>query len=132
MNVSVPAPASVSVPTMQESQLAPASAPEIDRSCRFPVMLLFIASTMWLCLGSVLGVISSIKLHAAGFLAQSPWLTYGRVRPAFYDAVVFGFASQAGLAVALWMLARLGRNVLQGPGFIAAAGFFWNVGVAVG
>src|SRR5687768_15401233 len=121
MNVSAPAPQSAPVPITQEWESVPVSTLQIDRSCRFPVMLLLVASVAWLGCGTVLGVISSIKLHAAGFLAEVPWLTYGRVRPAFYDVVVYGFASQAGLAVALWMLARLGRNVLQGPGFIAAA-----------
>ncbi len=132
MNASSPAPPAVEVSPAQELASAPSSAFEIDRSGRWPILLLFAASLAWLGFGAALGVISSIKLHAAGFLAESPWLTYGRVRPAFHNVLVYGFASQAGLAVALWMLARLGRCVLQGPGLIATAGLFWNVGVAVG
>ena len=54
------------------------------------------------------------------------------MRPAFIDALVYGFASQAGLAAALWMLARLGRNLLQGPLFIFSATLFWNLGVFMG
>jgi cytochrome c oxidase cbb3-type subunit 1 len=123
MNASSSSLQTVSAPVSLESEPVWATTSDIYQSCRVPVMLLLMASIAWLALGTLLCVISSIKLHGAGFLAGNAWLTYGRVRPAFYDVLVYGFASQAALAVALWMLARLGRNVLQGlvssplPGF---------------
>jgi cytochrome c oxidase cbb3-type subunit 1 len=132
MSVSPSAQQTVVVSDADASDARHLAPSEIDASCRLPVMVLFVASVAWLIAGLTLGVISSIKLHGAGFLAECPWLTYGRVRPASVDILVYGFASQAGLAAALWMFARLARNVLQGPVFIALGSLFWNVGVAIG
>lgn len=132
MNVAPPSPESAAVPEAAEVRLPPVSPAEIDRSCRAPVGALFGGAACWLLFAILLGVISSIKMHGPGFLAHSPWLTFGRVRPAFMEALVFGFASQAALGTALWLLARLGRNVFQGPNATAIAAGFWNLGVLVG
>jgi cytochrome c oxidase cbb3-type subunit 1 len=48
------------------------------------------------------------------------------------NALIYGFAMQAGLGVLLWMLAHLGRTRLQaGPPIIMGA-ILWNMGVSVG
>src|SRR5216110_329549 len=81
---------------------------EIDASCRWPILTVFVGALIWLVLNSVLGLITSIKLHAPGFLANCSWLSYGRVSPAQTNALMFGFALQAAVAVAVWLLCRLG------------------------
>ncbi len=43
------------------------SSPEIDASCRVPLLALFGGAALWLVIGSVLAMIASIKFHAAGF-----------------------------------------------------------------
>src|ERR1051325_3568768 len=73
------------------------TASEIDASCRWPLLTLFVGAVIWLVLNSVLGLITSIKLHAPGFLADCSWLSYGRVSPAQTNALMFGFASQAAI-----------------------------------
>jgi cytochrome c oxidase cbb3-type subunit I len=105
---------------------------EIDASCRGPVLFFFFNSLLWLGLGSVLLLISSIKLHGPGFLANIPWLTFGRVRPAALDAILYGFATQAAFGLLLWFLCRLGRVVLGNPPAILIAGLVWNLGVTLG
>lgn len=95
-------------------------------------MFLFSSALIWLVIGIVLGLISSIKLHGPGFLSQLSWLTYGRVYPASQNAVVYGFSAQALLGIALWLIARLGRVSLQGPGMIVVGGVFWNFAIAMG
>lgn len=107
------------------------STAEIDASCRIPVLHFFLAALSWLVFGSVLGLISSIKMHGS-FLDQTPWLTYGRVWPAAMNAILFGFASQAGLGVMVWLIARLGRNAVSGVILPTFAGVLWNLGVATG
>src|ERR1041384_5514078 len=95
----------LSTPSVQETAVAvsaPAgerrlAATEIDASCRWPLLLLFCSGICWLVFGTGLALISSIKLHAPGFLADSPWLTLGRVRPATMNSILYGFASQVGL-----------------------------------
>src|SRR5881396_3599207 len=89
-----------------QQRLTPA---QIDASCRWPLLLLFGSGVCWLVLGTVLSLIVSIKLHAPGFLADYSWLTLGRVRPAAMNAFLYGFASQVGIGVLLWLMCRLGR-----------------------
>jgi cytochrome c oxidase cbb3-type subunit 1 len=131
MNAPLPSPGVPAGSDLSASSVRVSSA-EIDRSCRLPVLVLFTSALLWLLLGLTLALISSIKLHSAGFLAQCPWLTYGRVYPASLNAVVYGFATPAALGTALWLLARLGGNALFGAGFITIGVLFWNLGVALG
>src|SRR5256885_3098304 len=109
--MSAPAPSTLA-PAVSRAVSPPAeeqrvTTAEIDASCRNPVMSLFINGAAWLVLGLLLAVISSIKLHAPGFLSSSAWLTLGRVRPAAINAILYGFASQTALGVLLWMMCRL-------------------------
>lgn len=120
---------SVLVAEPREERLSPM---EIDRSCRWPLLLLFASSVIWLLLGLTLAVISSIKMHAPGFLGDCPFLTLGRVRPAAMNALLYGFASQAGIGVMLWLLCRLGGVRLALPLPLIIAGRLWNLGMAVG
>ncbi len=89
-------------------------------------------AAVWLVLSSVLGLIASIKFHSPNFLAGSAWLSYGRVFPASTNALVYGFAIPSGLAVGLWLLARLGRVPLAQPWLIAVGAKLWHFGVLVG
>jgi cytochrome c oxidase cbb3-type subunit 1 len=103
-----------------------------DASCKVPVALLFSGALAWLVVGTSLDLLSHLSLHSSGLLADYAWLTYGRIRPAFWNAWVYGFASPAGLGVALWMICRLGRVPLVSPRSVFIATLFWNLGVAVG
>src|SRR5262245_8482065 len=105
---------------------------EIDASCRWPLLLLFTSSVCWLLFGTVLALIAAIKLHKASFLADSAWLTLGRIRPAAMNSFLYGFASQAGIGVMLWLLCRLGRVKLCFQWPLLVASKLWNIGVLVG
>lgn len=111
---------------------APAPVEVIDRSCRWPILVLVVLATGWLVAAGVFAVFAAIKLHAPGMLAQHAWLTYGRVQPAAWNAFVFGFASLAGLAMALWMTARLSGAPLRGGGFIILGALVWHAGLKIG
>jgi len=108
------------------------SAAEIDASCRWPLLLLFTSGVLWLVFGTILALIAAIKLHKADFLADCPWLTLGRVRPASMNSFLYGFASQVGFGVALWLMCRLGgvKLIFQWP--LLVAWKLWNIGVTVG
>jgi cytochrome c oxidase cbb3-type subunit I len=105
---------------------------EVDRSCRVPVVALFLGATIWLVVSSVFGLIASIKFHSPNFLADAAWLTYGRVRPVASNTLLYGFGLQAGLAVTLWLIARLGRSRLIQPGAAFLGAKLWNIGIAAG
>src|SRR5215471_17456880 len=82
---------------------------EINDSCRMPLLVMFASAAVWLVIGSFFGLIASIKFHSPSFLADCAWLTYGRVRPAYINALLYGFGIQAGLGVTVWLFAWLGR-----------------------
>lgn len=122
---------------MNEPSTKPVASPpellaEIDRSCRLPLLVLLFSALAWLAAGSVLALIASAQLHAPAVLGDCPFLTHGHVKPAANNALVFGFASQAGIAVALWLFCRLGRTPLFAPLGVAIAAIFWNLGVTAG
>jgi cytochrome c oxidase cbb3-type subunit 1 len=96
------------------------------------LLVLFISAAVWLVIGSVFALISSIKFHQPSFLASCSCLTYGRVHPAYLNALLFGFCVQAGLGFTLWQFVRLGRTPLAQPWLVTLGGALWNLGVTVG
>ncbi len=108
------------------------STTEIDRSCCVPLLALFGGAALWLVVGSVFGLIASIKFHAPDFLANCAWLTYGRLQPAADDALLYGFCLPAGLGVALWLLARISLTPLRGAIIPVVAANLWHLGVLAG
>jgi cytochrome c oxidase cbb3-type subunit I len=124
-----PSPLSPQGPPAISSPAAPA---EIDSSCRVPLLLLFLSAAVWLVISSTFALITSIKFHSPNFLADFPWLTYGRVHPVCLNAALYGFCLQAGLGVALWLLARLGRTTLAQRWLVTLGALVWNLGVTLG
>jgi cytochrome c oxidase cbb3-type subunit 1 len=105
---------------------------EIATSARVPLFVLFVGAAIWLVIASVLGLIATLKFHSTGFLAGTEELTYGRVYPAANNAFLYGFALQAGLGAALWLLAQIGQTKIVQPWVAAFGGKLWNLGVLLG
>jgi cytochrome c oxidase cbb3-type subunit 1 len=104
----------------------------IDASTRGPVLFFFGNAILWLFLATFLGLIASIQLHNPEFLGDYPFLTYGRVWPAYTNVLSFGWASLSGMGVAIWLLARLCRVQIKLPGVLITGGVFWQVGLTYG
>ena len=132
MLVRTVAPEAVATPAPPSTEAVELDSAAIDLSCRLPVVFLAASGAAWLVLGLLFSLISSIKLHGPGFLADTAWLTIGRIRPAGNNAILYGFASQAAVAVAVWLLCRLGGNRLVLPRLITAGGVIWNAGLTLG
>src|SRR6185295_7060964 len=96
------------------------------------LLIMFLSAAGWLIVASVLGLIASIKFHSPNFLADCSLLTYGRVHPAATNALLYGFAVQAGLGVLLGIFARQGPNALAHPLLLGAGAKLWNFGVLLG
>jgi cytochrome c oxidase cbb3-type subunit 1 len=109
-----------------------AEAAATDASVRLPVLVLLGFAVLWLLTASALGLVAAMKLHTPSFLASCEFLTYGRVYPAALNAFVWGWGINAGLAVALWLMARLARATLPGAGLLTVAAVAWNIGVKLG
>lgn len=129
---SAPSPAAKPSPAASSAPADRAESAAIDASVKAPVLLLLGAAILWLLAGSAFALIASIKLHTPGFLADCELLTYGRVQPAANNALAYGWGLNAGLAVGLWLLARLARATLRHGGLILVAVVFLNLGVTLG
>src|ERR1700730_5662138 len=92
----------------------------IDASTRLPVLFFYGSAIVWLLLGTLLAGFTSFKLHAPDLLANVGFLTWGRVRPAHMNVMVYGWASMAGMGTAIWMMARLCRTTLRHPLLLVA------------
>ena len=81
----------------------------------------------------MLALISSIKMHHPEWLFPNwSFLTFGRVRPAHLNAVVYGWASMAGIGTSIWLMCRLSRAELVYPKMLVIACMLWNFGMLVG
>jgi cytochrome c oxidase cbb3-type subunit 1 len=105
---------------------------QIDQSTRLLALIFIGTSVVWLLVGTVFALIASIKLHTPGFLAQYEWLSFGIVRTAHLNAVIFGWATNAAIAVCFWLMARLSRTQLRHAGILYVSGAAWNLGVLIG
>lgn len=105
---------------------------KIDSSMRFAVLGLIKGSVIWLLVASLLGLIVSIKLHSPSYLSEYSWLTYGKAYPAFWNALVYGWLFNAGLACVAWIVARLGGRPSGNSAVLAISGGAWNLAVLIG
>lgn len=105
---------------------------EVDRAARWPVGVFIGSSIFWLVFGSLLAIAASVKLHDPEFLADHPWLTFGRVRPAHLNTVAYGWLSTAGIGIGLWILSRLCRAPILDHRSLTLAAILWNLGNFVG
>jgi cytochrome c oxidase cbb3-type subunit 1 len=119
-------------PANEPDTLASHERAEIDASTRGPVLLFFGTAIFWLLVGSVLGLVSAWKMTHPVLLDQMAWMTFGRLRPAHLNTVIYGWASAAGIGVGLWLTARLCRVPLMHSKLLVSAAIFWNIGVLVG
>jgi cytochrome c oxidase cbb3-type subunit 1 len=103
-----------------------------DRSSRRVVLVSFGSAIVWLLLGSLLALVASIKLHAPDWLVQQGWLTFGRVRPAHLNAMIYGWASLAMVGVSCWLIPRLVHTELRHARVAELGVWLWNVGVLIG
>ncbi len=103
-----------------------------DQSSKWPVLAFLASAVAWLVVGSVFGLLTSLKFNLPDFLAADAALTFGRLRPAHLNVVAYGWLSMAGVAVSLWLVPRLVRHPLVGGAWATVGSVFWNLGVTAG
>lgn len=101
-----------------------------DRSTAFPVFMFIAFSCMWLVLGSLAGLTSSLKLHMPDWLTSEAWMTFGRMRTVHLTAVLYGWITNAELGIIIWLIPRLMRTHLRGALWVMLGGALINVGFA--
>src|SRR6185503_5509579 len=105
---------------------------EIDASARFPLSLLLASSLLWLVLSGALALLHFAQTLSPGLLAECPALSYGRVVGLQETAFIYGWVANSGLAIALWILGRLGGAPLRSLNWTVVGTLFWNLGVTIG
>ncbi|MFT6618430.1 MAG: cytochrome c oxidase cbb3-type subunit 1 [Limisphaerales bacterium] len=110
----------------------PSTLDEVEASLRLPVLHSVLAAAFWLVVGSALLLVSTIQLTGSGLFADSGFLTYGKTKPAAWIALLYGFALQMGIAVALFVVCRRSKKALRHPFTVFVASKFWNLGVVLG
>jgi cytochrome c oxidase cbb3-type subunit 1 len=110
---------------------APASA-QVDNSGRAALLALWISSGVWLVISSAFANISSLTFPGPGLFANCAALSYGRARPAGLNALLYGFCLQAGIAIALWLFAHLGRARIAHSAMIIVGVVLLNLGITLG
>jgi cytochrome c oxidase cbb3-type subunit I len=104
----------------------------MDSHARVPLLLLIGSGVVWLVISGILALIAAIQLHSPQFLADCSWFTFGRTQALRETAFIYGWSANAGLAIGLWVLGRLGGNPLRGLNWAIAGTLFWNLGVTAG
>lgn len=103
-----------------------------DLHARGPLLLLIGSGLVWLVISGVLALITAIQLRTPGFMADCSWLTHGRAQALRESTFIYGWLANAGLAVGLWVLGRLGGSPLRGLNWAVIGTLFWNSALAVG
>lgn len=103
-----------------------------DTTARWPLLLLLASAIVWLVLSGILSLIASIQLVQPTFMADCACLSYGRTVALQESVFIYGWAANAGLGLALWVLGRLGGSPLRAQNWIVCGTLFWNVALVLG
>ncbi len=105
---------------------------KLDRSCSIPVLFLAFSAIVWLLVYGLFSTIAGFRVLSPGWLADSAWLSYGRLQSASQFVLQFGFLVQLGLALTSWIFSQRGKTVLIDVGFIYLGALLWNIAVTLG
>ncbi|EKT4092411.1 cbb3-type cytochrome c oxidase subunit I [Stenotrophomonas maltophilia] len=104
----------------------------IDRVSRLPVLALLGSGMAWLAIGSIFGLMASMKMHMPDWLVGEAALTFGRVRTLHLNLVIYGWLSMTGIGVVIWITGRMFHTALRLPRVVLAGTVLWNLMVACG
>jgi len=97
-----------------------------------------VSAGFWLLVGGAAGLLDAYKLVNPEVLADSAFLTFGRLRPVHTMTVLFGWASMALVGLAFYVVAKSAWIPMHKPMsrtelvFGNVALWLWNFGVAFG
>jgi cytochrome c oxidase cbb3-type subunit 1 len=103
-----------------------------DEAAAAPVLLYFATGVLWLLAGTFFGLVSALKFDMPDWLGTVPELSFGRLRPAHLNAVVYGWASLAGCGCLAWVTSRLCQAPIQRRSWLILSVVLWNLGVGYG
>ncbi len=120
---------------MEAAEAQEAATPAFERvgpAARRAGLFAFATAIAWLLLGSALGDLASLRFQLPDFWASLAPLTFGRIRPAHLNTMIYGWASLSMLATALWLIPRLVHVPLRWPVLAFGGLLVWNLGLFIG
>src|SRR3990172_7814138 len=103
-----------------------------DISVSGPVLAFFTSAVAWLLVGTVFGVTASLKFNFPDWLGSFPALTFGRVRPAHLNTIMYGWISLASAGCSIWLMVRLCRVEVHWRKLLYPSAFLCNLGLLYG
>jgi len=88
-----------------------------------------ITSAFWFAFATSIGMVAAGYLIAPDFMANIPFLQFGRIRPIHVNLVLFGFVTPGLLAAAHYYVPRLLRTELFSQKIGLVSVIIWNVAV---
>lgn len=92
----------------------------------------FYFAMLWFPAFTTFGLIMAIKFFVPTFLVDAPWLTFGRIRPAHVNGLLFGFLSSGLIGTMYYVVPRLTKSSLYKPTIGKLSAAVWNIGVLAG
>src|SRR4051794_8423554 len=80
---------------------------------------------------TLLGLTMAVKFHHPDFLTTEPWLTWGRIRYAHVQGILFGWLGNAFLAFLYYAVPRLAERPVTGRGLGWLLFVAWNFGAVI-
>jgi len=104
----------------------------VDPGSRRAAKVWFYFSILWFPFFATFGFLLAIKFFIPTFLGDTWWMTFGVVRPAHTNGVLFGFVSSGLIGSMLWIMPRLCGSPLYRPRLAILAAFLWNGAILAG
>lgn len=92
----------------------------------------FLGSLIWFPIFATLGFILAIKFFQPYFLSDAAYLTFGRIRPAHVNGVLFGFVSSGLIGGMFWSLPRMVNTPIYSARLAKLSAIFWNFSLLTG
>ena len=90
------------------------------------------SAILWFPIFATFGIIMAIKFIVPTFLVDSAFDTFGRIRPAHVNGLLFGFLSSGLIGAMYYVAPRLSHVSLYKPILGKISAVLWNVGVLAG
>jgi cytochrome c oxidase cbb3-type subunit I/II len=92
----------------------------------------FMFAMVWFPFFTTIGLILAIKMFYPTFLVNATWLTFGRLRPAHVNGILFGFVSSGLVGAMFYIVPRLCGRPLAKPEIAKYIPVAWNLAVIAG
>ena len=86
-----------------------------------------LATILWGIVGMLVGVLIAAQLVWPALNFDTPWLTFGRLRPLHTNAVIFAFGGSALFATSYYVVQRTCHTALALPGLAAFTFWGWQL-----